>query len=165
MRPRSRRSLPPCATALSVLFARAEAKKTLLTIITILESHEAELKKLIEAAGDDQQKKMATVIPKLQSILGSSLEAAGFPKPPMGAPRGSPGALRASLAGRARRPTRVAPALSPAGAMQAMMAFTTASTTLPGGEVLKKGMDILKAGMMGQFPSTETISAVKAELA
>ena len=42
------------------------------------------------------------------------------------------------------------------------MAFTQASVK-PGGEVLKKGMDILKAGMMGQFPSSEVIAAVKAE--
>ena len=74
-------------------------------------------------------------------------------------------AQRAALIRRARRLTRVSlPLLSCTGAMQAMMAFTQASVK-PGGEVLKKGMDILKAGMMGQFPSSEVIAAVKAELA
>ena len=75
------------ALCVSLLSARAEAKKSLLEIITVLESHEEQLKALITEAGDDQQKRMASVVPVLQKILGASLESAGFPKPPMGARR------------------------------------------------------------------------------
>mmetsp|Transcript_43932 Transcript_43932/g.99344 ORF Transcript_43932/g.99344 Transcript_43932/m.99344 type:complete len:126 (-) Transcript_43932:394-771(-) len=110
----------------------AEAKSALLKVITILEANEASIKQLITAAGDDQQKKMMTVVPALQALLGPVLVEFGFPPPPM-------------------------------GMMASMMSFTELSQG-EGGDVLKEGMESLKAGMMGNFPTSEEIAAVKAKL-
>jgi hypothetical protein len=65
--------------------ACSEAKSALLKVITILEANEASIKQLITEAGDDQQKKMMTVVPALQALLGPVLVEFGFPPPPMGA--------------------------------------------------------------------------------
>jgi len=109
-----------------------EAKTALKKVIEILETNAATIKELITAAGDDQQKKMMTVVPTLQGYLTPLLVEYEFPPPPM-------------------------------GMMAAMMAFTTASK-LEGGEILTEGMEVLKNGMMGNFPAEEKIVAMKEKL-
>ena len=57
----------------------------MLKTLQALDGEKEKVKELIVAAGDDQQKKMMTVVPKLQEILKPVLEEFGFPAPPMGA--------------------------------------------------------------------------------
>ena len=124
----------------------------------------------IHFARASQQKKMMTVIPKLQGIIAGPMQEAGFPPPPAGecSPRISAArpALHASLtmfhSPSARRPQHGA-LFSPAGMMQGMMAFTAAGQ-LPGGDVITRGMGVLQKGMMGVFPSAEELDALLGEL-
>jgi len=52
----------------------------------------------------------------------------------------------------------------PMGIMQGVMAFTQAQA-LPGGECIKDGVDMLKASMMGTFPTDAQLSEMNAKLA
>ena len=51
----------------------------------------------------------------------------------------------------------------PMGTMQGVMAFTQASA-LEGGECIKEGVDMLKAALMGNFPSQEKLAEITSKL-
>lgn len=57
----------------------------MLKTMSALETDQQAIKDLILEAGDDQQKKMMTVVPKLQTLIKPVLDEFGFPPPPMGA--------------------------------------------------------------------------------
>ena len=52
----------------------------------------------------------------------------------------------------------------PMGTMQGVMAFTQAAA-LDGGACIAAGVDMLKAAMMGTFPTEEKLAEIKAGLA
>lgn len=61
----------------------AEAKSAMVTMVELLSKERAELLKLLEGQ-DTQQKKIAAIMPKMQTLLAPEMEKLGFPKGPMG---------------------------------------------------------------------------------
>ena len=136
---------------------------------------------------------MTQLIPALQKVLSVPMQEAGFPPPPMGAPPQSPArsdpvrvhrprwkVLSVVHCGRvkgaggrrdfhgaaplARSGSSSAPLVARAGIMQGVMAFTQVQM-MPGGECIKDGVDMLKAAMMGTFPSDAQLADINVKLA
>ena len=55
----------------------------MVTMVELLSKERAELLKLLEGQ-DTQQKKIAAIMPKMQTLLAPEMEKLGFPKGPMG---------------------------------------------------------------------------------
>merc|ERR1712159_751401 len=106
----------------------AEAKQAMLDVINRLDEDQEEVKAEITQAGDDMQKRIMNVIPVLQKTLAAPLEKYGFPA-------GGP------------------------GIMSGVVAFQKIVDSNPDAAAdIKDGMDLLKKGMMGTFPSSEQIA-------
>ena len=148
-------------------------------LVETLDKNSDELKKLIAECGDDQvrlpagraaslassprdapsrhirsqQKKLMSLIPKIQGLLAPALQEYGFPPAGPGAPPAQRARLRAGPDHRAHA----------TGMMQAMVAFTAAAA-LEGGECIAKGRDMLTKAMSGTFPTADETKQIMDQL-
>ena len=118
----------------------SEAKAAMLDLISALEGEEDQLLEAAKNAGDDQQKKIAVLMPKVQMIAAPIMTKYKFPPPPMGMMVG----------------------------MMAFTAASNPVDGTPPGlgcTEIKEAMDVLKGAMMsGVAPAKGSLGALKDKL-